>query len=553
MRAALAPALIFCLWAAAAFVVRCHNLHDVFIGGRIYFTDGDCYSRMTRVRLIEEHPWTAIRHQDFENYPIGTTTHTTVPMDYLILATKGCSTALLHALDPARTSLLEGQTLDVGGALVSPLLGAIACGFIALFARSLSFGRAWGWAAPLLWCASPIVVHGTLLGRPDHQSLQMALLAVALVAELRLAERASRGWAIAAGLSWGLALWVSLYEPAILFGAVLALWLWLRPRALIACERWPEWITLICIGGIALAIEGWPVELPDPAMRDALARWGGTIGELGRISPFSPLLFKWLGSGWITFPVLLGLACREDRRALPAGMLLALTTVLTCWQIRWGYFMALVYVLTLPWQLAALWRGWGWLWEWVAARVRAPRFVRIVLDIAAIGCAAVLALWPLIAEWDLRLHPDSTQQTNAHTELMLLRETAESLRGPERAGFLAPWWISPPLAYWSGQPGVAGSSHEAIAGIVDSARFYLAVKPAEAADILKRRKVSRVIADDPDRVIAKCAPILGEPATGLRMSNVLFERPREPTAYLVPTFSNAYFKVFAVDEARLKP
>src|SRR5437588_9597535 len=35
---------------------RCANCRQVFVGGEIYFTDADCYARMTRVRLLIEHP-----------------------------------------------------------------------------------------------------------------------------------------------------------------------------------------------------------------------------------------------------------------------------------------------------------------------------------------------------------------------------------------------------------------------------------------------------------------------------------------------------------------
>jgi hypothetical protein len=530
VKSALVSALLFCLWATGAFVVCCTNLHDVVIDGRIYFADTDCYSRMTRVRMIDAHPGLIVRHQDFENYPQGTDTHATAPMDYLIIAVKWLVIGALHVVDPHHTSVLETQTLDVAGALVSPLLGALGCGFLALFARRhLSALGPGAWAAPFLWAVSPIMAHGSILGRPDHQSLQMLLVVVALAAECRLAAGPSRGWGIASGASWALGLWVSLYEPTVLFVAVLALWLWLKPRALIARERWPGWIVFALILLAALAIEGWPVELPDPKMEPFLANWGATIGELGHLSLFRPALYRWLGAACLASPVLLFLAYRKDRRALPAGLLLALVFALTCWQIRWGYFLAIVYALTLPWQLAVLRRRW------------------------VIGLVVAASLWPMLTEWEGRLFPDPEAREEMHQEEKLMREMAESLRGPEKSPFLAPWWISPALAYWSEQPGVAGSSHEAIAGTVDSARFYLAQTPAEAAAILRARKVSRVVSDDPAHILEKCAPILGVTVPEDCMAVRLVEHFRSPAPYLIPVFSNNFFKVFAVDQARLGP
>ena len=65
---------------------RCANYQDVFVAGNVYFTDADCYARMTRARMCEKKPGLIVRHHDFENFPEGTTPHTTAPLDYLILA-----------------------------------------------------------------------------------------------------------------------------------------------------------------------------------------------------------------------------------------------------------------------------------------------------------------------------------------------------------------------------------------------------------------------------------------------------------------------------------
>src|SRR5262245_14487811 len=68
---------------------RMHNRQEVFHDdGRIYFIEGDCYSRMTRAKMVTEGQW-IIRHHDFENAPLGTTPHTTAPMDWLIVGLKG--------------------------------------------------------------------------------------------------------------------------------------------------------------------------------------------------------------------------------------------------------------------------------------------------------------------------------------------------------------------------------------------------------------------------------------------------------------------------------
>ena len=63
--------LSLCFFVALTLLARCYNFASVFIGGQIYFVDADCYSRMTRVRMVLQHPFTIIRHQNFENFPQG--------------------------------------------------------------------------------------------------------------------------------------------------------------------------------------------------------------------------------------------------------------------------------------------------------------------------------------------------------------------------------------------------------------------------------------------------------------------------------------------------
>ncbi len=86
------------LFSALILVTRCANHEDVFVGGRIYFVDADCYARMTRARLVAQHPGTIVRQQEFENYPSGVRPHTTAPLDYLIVV---LSWALAAVYGPA--------------------------------------------------------------------------------------------------------------------------------------------------------------------------------------------------------------------------------------------------------------------------------------------------------------------------------------------------------------------------------------------------------------------------------------------------------------------
>ena len=516
-------ALLLIALLLLTFFARCHNRGQVFHHGGVFFVDGDCYSRMTRAKMVSDGQW-IIRHHDFENFPNGITPHTTAPLDWMIVALKPVVRFAVVLVDPRANSVLRSQSLDVAGALVSPLLGVATALWL------------WWWAGRMrlpfrsavlvLFALSPILVHGTVLGRPDHQSLLMLLLAVALGCEIRLVHSADderivrRAWSIAAGSAWGIALWVSLYEPLVLLLAVSAMRAVCDRGNMLARGRRSGWFALAGWVMIGILVDGWRLEWPDHALREYFGRWSATIGELRHMDLAGPLLWEWIGLLGFVWPILLWLAGRDDRRAFGILAALALLLGFTVWQLRWGYFLALAFAMSLPWQLRALRQTWlGWV-------------------------AFAVALWPLVASWANTLHPDEkTRDDQAWREFSqaTLRGIAAKMRGPERAAFLAPWWMSPQVAYWSGQPGIAGTSHQSLPGTIDSARFYLSNDPAQAAEFLRRRQVRWVIADSAsydlerrDQLLAvtNSAALLGQRAPLEPLALTLAEHPREAPTFL---------------------
>ena len=218
--------LVLIVLLALTFLARCHNREQVFHHGGVFFVDGDCYSRMTRAKMVADGQW-IIRHHDFENWPAGITPHTTAPLDWLIVSLKPVVGFAISIFDPRAGSVLRNQSLDLAGALISPLLGVATALWLWWWAGRMHLP--FRGAILLLFALSPILVHGTVLGRPDHQTLLIFLLAVALGCELRLLHSADdemivrRAWGITAGSAWGIALWVSLYEPLVLLLAVIAM------------------------------------------------------------------------------------------------------------------------------------------------------------------------------------------------------------------------------------------------------------------------------------------------------------------------------------------
>ena len=545
-RRALRALAITSLLVAAA-VAQAANWRVVFplgVAGQAAFVDGDCYARMTRARLVLERPGRPVRAHDFENFPVGVRPHTTAPLDYGLAGLAGG----LRWLRPADGAALA---LDRAGTLVSPLLGAATLGFLAWWSGGRGEPRGPGrWPALTLAATSPVLAHAFALGRPDHQSLQLLCVAVALAAETVLWRRSSRPWALAGGLAWSLALWVSLYEPlALLVGTFAATGVFAR-ETLRARERGWQLAALAGLLGTALLVEGGGrLELPGRgAGTDAgqLAAWGRQIGELGSTAPWSGLILRWVGVGIFAAPVLLWLAWRQrgDRGAALWLVLLSATWALTCWQLRWGYFLALVTAMSLPAQAHALTSRRRW-----------------VLPLA--GAAWLAGMVPTFSEFATRAdrawrpHPEDRQRA---AEAVALMGTADFLRADADAdadltapagGILAPWWLSPALAYRSGQPAVAGSSHESLPGTADAARFFLCpARDPAAFTLLHARRVRWVVTDDADRTLPTAADLLGTVSSfpaDETLGAVLARFPRRAPRGLRLVRDDPFFKVYAVD------
>jgi hypothetical protein len=500
------------VFSMLALATRCANYQDVFVRGDVYFTDADCYSRMTRARMCLEHPGLILRHHSFENFPAGTTPHTTSPFDYLIVA-------LADVLRP-----FTSRALDLAGAIVSPLLGLLAGWFLWWWSRRSKLR--YRWALLLIYATSPILAHGTALGRPDHQSLLIALLLVAICSEWTLQTEPSRNWGAVNGVAWGLALWVSLYEPLVLLVVVLLCHAVIARENFTARNRRLGWILLGVILVLGLVIEQRFPSWPQFGSTPILANWAATIGELTPVRLDDPIWLRWAGLLLVPLPALLWLALRKSF-SLPVFLaaLLVTTFALTVWQARWAYFFIALFAVSLP------------------------ALLQILKSRIIAWTAIVISLWPIMSDWDARLWPNESEnarQVERRLEAMQWRAAATVLAGQTEAPFLAPWWMSPAVAYWSGQPGVAGSSHESIDGIERSARFFLAPDAATARDILRASKVHFVLAYDADRTLTNSAALLGVRAPSDSLGLVLDRTPSQAPPFLRLEYQNGSAKVFRV-------
>ncbi len=372
---------------------------------------------------------------------------------------------------------------------------------------------------------SPILAHAGALGRPDHHGLLIALVTLALVAELRLSETPTRLWAILSGIAWGMALWVSFYEPAVLLLGLLLAHLVFRRNQLFGAGRRLGWGVLGGVLLLGLAIErraSFSLPLGDAAFR----RWAGAIEELAPVLPWDPVWREW--AGWLfPFALLLMLVLAWKRR-LPGPpalfILFFLSWTMAAAQARWAGFALLLLAFLLPVLLQA---------------VRRP---------LTILPAVLLAFLPFFAGWDRQLWPGPEESARRALVLADARDTrqmAEAMRSGQTLPFLAPWWESPAVAYWSGQPGVAGSSHESLPGILATAEFFLTENPGKAEAILRGRGVAWVMAGPADWVLENAAALSGGPAPSGAMAGILARQPGRAPIFLRLVGQNGTKKLYS--------
>ncbi len=465
------------------------NARYVFNSGQVYFLDADCYTRMARVRLLEEPSTWVVRTHAFENYPDGIVSHATIPLDYCILFLK-------WLLEIAGSH----QARDIAGALVSPVLGAVAALVLWFWTRFRFHDKPNArWMIRLAFIFSPPLLWAFSVGRPDHQSLIclcVVLLTVVYyewvscvvqaksspsVIESEVQERTARFWAITSGLITGFALWVSFYEPLIVIILLnLCLFRFLNFKRVKVMIFSAALVLLVY-----LAVEGLKLDFLFWKNRD-LTGWFGSIGEL-KHTPWQSLT-PWYGWLFWVSPLFLihcwrFKALRHDF-FLPTLIMFFCTFFLTLYQARWAPVFALFFALLIP---AILGSMKGRVWNWIL-------FVGL--------------LYPVFKTVDrgFDLTPELQER---FVEQRALRQLTEYIPTQSHTPILAPWWFSPAMAYWSDNPVIASSSHQSLPGIIDSARFYTSLSTDDSLSILRQRKVKVVIAYDPQRLLANSLQVLG--------------------------------------------
>jgi hypothetical protein len=277
-----------------------------------------------------------------------------------------------------------------------------------------------------------------------------------------------RAWNIFAGIVWGLACWTSLFEPSVVVVVLILFNLIVRRR-----ENFAFLVSFGTVMLVALLVEGVHIFIPPPEYHEALVRWLSTIAEVQPIG-FSGFIQQMTSLSFVLIvPLVSWRLLRQvgDRRTDWLLMVLTvLLAILMFVQKRWVYYANLAELLLIAryYQLSP--RRW-------------TRLLVVAFFLFSIAYDNVVQIQE-------RSHAPAAQPS------LELAEIARSIDGP--GGIMAPWWLSPGLLYFSGQPIVSGSSHCGISGIVASAKFFTATDWSYAESILRERKVRWIVIwDDP--------------------------------------------------------
>src|SRR5262249_42236545 len=136
--------------------------------------------------------------------------------------------------------------------------------------------------------------------------------------------------------------------------------------------------------------------------------WSRSIGELVSVGLTDPIWFRWTGYLIVVIPLLFWQSFRKQiAPPVFVAVLLVATFGLTIWQARWAYFFVMILVIALPALLEPI----------------RPR--------AAVWCALVLSIFPILRDWDDRLWPNESAlavQVEHRVESVQLREIALMMR-----------------------------------------------------------------------------------------------------------------------------
>jgi hypothetical protein len=286
-------------------------------------------------------------------------------------------------------------------------------------------------------------------------------------------------------------------------------------------ERRMGWIVFAAVLAIAFIIERRIPAWPNWEFAGAQRNWSATVGELAHVSLASTIWFNWCGWLLLLVPIVFWPRWNRNTPLFLVALQMA-AFALTIWQARWSYFFVVIFAMLVPQILFVL---------------RKPLIATTIF---------VVGLFPIAQFWDhLFADEELTRRADNKIDQSELRAMSSQIDG----AFIAPWWFSPALSYWSRQPGVGGSSHESIGGIVETAKFFETQDAKEAKQILDGDNVNWIVSYDAERVAQNAEQILGNPIPKNALCYVLDRRASEVPPFLRLIAQTGHFKLFRVEKS----
>ncbi|MEM6821181.1 MAG: hypothetical protein AAF558_04410 [Verrucomicrobiota bacterium] len=448
-------------YGVLALIARAKFWCSSWIDGHPYMLEGASYIRLIRARTVIEDNVLFQRFHGFENFPEGITTHLTALPDWCI-----AGFAKLLSL------WIESNSIEWAGWLIPPLLGALSviCLFYLVSMLSIGFGKH---LFLTTYSLSPALVWSSALGHPSKWMLVVPLIAFAFVSEALRWRQPNASWKLhlLSGCSWGLLLWLSLWQSMLLLIALLMFNLAFRNR-----EHWIMPLVAVGLGSFFWMLERFPTHGGMLVSSPEAARW---MESLTSVQP--PSWLWWISVGF-GFPLMITyfLMHRPKDIRVDTGVWIGLTAsclLLANWQLRW-----LPHFILLSSLLCAL------AWPSLSSHWRRAVLVGQILPIIVLN----------LLHLPLPFSPIPAQE---------IRQLASKIDRP--GGIVASWELCPHLSFFSRQPTVAGISPQALPGILDSAKIFNADTLESIQPLLKGRSVQWIVIGDTGRLKNRVNSLLG--------------------------------------------
>lgn len=475
--------------------VRARYVGHLLFGGGVLF-DSEGFSRMCRVsRLFSTDVW-LLGVNTYDGWPSGARTGYSTLSDGLLLGmawlVRGAGWAL-ERLDDRLGVIIQSGAMDYGGGLLAVTVGVVVAAALWWRLDAQRWGR-WRGGVWGVFMLMPPLIFATRFGALDESVFALAFLGWILVIE-DSAESCGKWPSVVSGFLSGMAMWAApRFSWPVMVMVMVGRCFRGQPSvgAFRVLLRWI--IPLFGVVALAVLVDGWA--WLGSLVADGAGRWHSSQSLWHPVEDsLAPLL--WFGgtiaipvvalfggaehsarSRWQTLVACSGLSAVVASWWMPAWASLAVILIALCVEPAQRVVVRLFESLPSPWRLC----GWR---------------MRIVLAFVAFG-----GIWPVARWWEGWMFPTESriaEMMEYREEMGQLRRIALETRGGGLQPFLAPWYLSSAMSYWSMQPSVSRFTLLEGAETDFATAFFGSTDVSAQREVLLSRGVRWIVCDAPDR------------------------------------------------------